>query len=229
VAAHVLPAWRRRGVGGALLDAVDSFVQPEATAISPWSKLAEDSEAASFCVAIGFTVHHRVLNFAAIAPELEIALAAYRSRLDRAGWIPPGASVVELAAAPAAEVAHLVAREFGSSPATMLARINGRGARPFEPVLSVVLLLDGAVAGAQMVSIADDGVAEVEANVVMPTLRRGWANLLLTHEGTRKSAAAGTQRFRFFCDERVIDTVNLARRCGAELIRTDLALIRPCA
>jgi hypothetical protein len=30
-------------------------------------------------------------------------------------------------------------------------------------------------------------------------------------EVTRKSAAAGTQRFRFFCDEGVIDTVNLAR------------------
>jgi hypothetical protein len=30
-------------------------------------------------------------------------------------------------------------------------------------------------------------------------------------EGTRKSAAAGTQHFRFFCDECVIDTVNLAR------------------
>ena len=78
----------------------------------------------------------------------------------------------------------------------MLARINGRGARPFEPVLSVVLLLDGAVAGAQMVSIAEDGVPEVEANVVMPTLRRGWANLLLTHESRRRRADGIDRRGR---------------------------------
>jgi hypothetical protein len=170
-----------------------------------------------------------VFHFAGEASELVTALSAYRSKLDRAGWIPAGATIVPLVDAPAAEVAHLVCREFGSSPAAALARIAGRTGRPFDPLLSVVLLLDGVVMGAQMVSIASDGVLEAEANVVTPTLRRGWANLLLTHEGTRRSAAAGTGRFRFFCDDRVIDTVNLARRCGAELTRTELAMIRPVA
>lgn len=209
-----------------MVDAVAAVVRNEASAISPWSKLSENG-AAAFCLATGFIVHHRVLNFAAVAAELEVALAEYRARLDRAGWIPAGARVVALADAPAAEVAHLVCREFGSSPAAILARITGHGSTPFEPRLSVVLLFEGAVAGAQMVSIAADGIPEVEANVVTPTLRRGWANLLLTHEGTRRSAAVGAQCFRFFCDDRVIDTVNLARRCGAELTRTDLAMVRP--
>jgi hypothetical protein len=89
-----------------------------------------------------------------------------------------------------------------------------------------VLLLDGTVVGAQLVSIAADGIPEVEANVVIPTLRRGWANLLLTHEGTRTGVRHGSARFRFFCDDRVIDTINLARRSGATRTATDLVLRR---
>jgi GNAT superfamily N-acetyltransferase len=226
VMVHVLADKRRGGVGRALLNATEAAVRGEAPALQPWSPLTEGSEAASFCLANGFTLHHRMLHFAAEAAALEAMLATYRAKLDRAGWIPPGARVVALHAAPAPEVAQLVSREFHLDPAAFLARLRGAAGRPFDAERSVVLLLDGKVVGAQMASLGADGIPDIEANVVIPTLRRGWANLLLNHESARVGLAKGSRRFRFFCDERVIDTVNFARRGGAERTRTALVLMR---
>ena len=226
VSVHVVPDARRQGLGRALLDAIAALVRGEAMSLQPWSVLREDSAAAAFCLATGFTVHHRVLHFLGEASEMEAMLASYREKLDRAGWIPPGARVVKLPEAPPAEVANLVSREFHGNPAALLARLHGVAGTPPVPDRSVVLLLDGVVVGAQLANIAADGILEVDANVVIPNLRRGWANLLLTHEGTRNSVAHGTKAFRFFCDDRVIDTVNLARRSGAERVAVDLVLRR---
>jgi len=229
VAVHVLPAARLRGLGRALLDAVAALARDEAPALQPWTVLREDSAQAAFCLAAGFIVHHRILHFVGEAELMERMLTPYREKLDRSGWIPAGARVVPLREAPLAEVAHLVGREFHNNPGAMLARLHGRAGTPPDPQRSVVLLLDGAVVGVQLVSIAADGIPEVEANVVLPTLRRGWANLLLTQEGTRIGVLHGSRRFRFFCDDRVIDTVNLARRSGAERLATDVVLRRAVA
>nr|WP_294545150.1 GNAT family N-acetyltransferase [uncultured Rhodopila sp.] len=229
VSVHVLPKFRRQGLGRALLDAAAALARGEAAALQPWTALREDSEAAAFCLACGFGVHHRILHFSGEAERMEAMLAAYREKLDRSGWIPAGARVVALPDAPPDEVANLVAREFHNHPERMLARLSCLAGTPPDPQRSVVLLLDGMVVGAQLVSIAVDGVPEVEANVVIPSLRRGWANLLLTHEGTRIGVLRGSRRFRFFCDDRVIDTVNLARRSGAEKVATDVVLRRAVA
>ena len=229
VSVHVLPNFRRQGLGRALLDAAAALARGETAALQPWTVLREDSEAAAFCLASGFCVHHRILHFSGEAERMEAMLAAYREKLDRSGWIPAGARVVALPDAPPGEVANLVAREFHGNPAAMLARLSGVAGTPPDPQRSVVLLLDGAVAGAQLVCIGADGVPEVEANVVIPSLRRGWANLLLTHEGTRIGILHGSRRFRFFCDDRVIDTVNLARRSGADKVATDVLLRRAVA
>jgi GNAT superfamily N-acetyltransferase len=226
VSVHVLPAYRGQGLGRALLDAAAALVADETPALQPWTVLREGSEAAAFCLANGFRVHHHILHFSGEAERMEAMLAAYREKLDRSGWIPAGARVVALPDAPPAEVANLVAREFHGNPAAMPARLSGRAGTPPNTQRSVVLLLDGVVVGAQLVCIAADGVPEVEANVVIPSLRRGWANLLLTHEGTRVGVLHGSRRFRFFCDDRVLDTVNLARRSGAEKVATDVVLRR---
>jgi GNAT superfamily N-acetyltransferase len=227
VSVHVLPRYRRQGLGRALLDAAAALVRGQALALQPWKALREDSETAAFCLACGFAVHHRFLHFLAEADKMETMLATYREKLDRAGRIPPGARVVPLSEAPAAEVANLLSREFHNDPERTRARLEGRTANPPDPGLSAVLLLDGVVAGAQLVRIADDGVPELETNVIIPSLRRGWANvLLLTHDGTRPGARHDARYFRFFCDERVTDTVKLARRSGAQRTAIDVVLRR---
>lgn len=227
VAAHVIPPWRRHGVGRALIEAAAKLADGAASALQPWTVAAEGSDTAAFCLAVGFTIHHRVLHFES---EVEAGLpmmAAYREKLERAGWIPADARVVPLHAAPAGDVARLVCGVFHASLAAMLARLRGETETPFEPERSVVLLLGGRVVGAQMVAIASDGIPTVEAHVVSPRLRRGWANALLLHEAARIGFAKGSRRYRFVCDERTTDTVSMALRTGPTLTRTDLALIRP--
>ena len=229
IAVQVVPPWRRRGVGRALIDAAAASVRGEATGLQPWNALADDSEAVGFFLACGFAVHHRVLHFVGDAAAVEALLARHRAWLTERGRIPRNARLVGLQDAPFRELAQLLAREFHNSPAQVLARLHGEAAPPFDAARSVVLLLDGAVVGAQIWTIGDDGVPQVEVNVVNPTLRHGWANVLLTHEGVRAGVAMGTREFRFFCHERVIDTVNIARRSGAKLARTDLVLRRDIA
>ncbi len=224
---HVIPPARRRGVGHALLTAAATLAAHDAPALRPWSILPENGPEAAFCRATGFIPHHRVLHFMGDAPRMEAMLASYREKLDRAGWIPAGARVVTLADAPLVEVATLVAREFHNQLETTIARLEGKENSTLVPDLCVVLMLDGAVAGTQLLGLGRDGLPEVEVNVVVPALRRGWANLMLTHEGTRNSVRHGVGPFHFFCDERVIDTVKLARRSGAEQTGEDLALWRP--
>jgi len=227
VAVHVRPEWRGQGIGRSLVEAAAGFAAAEVPALQPWGLLDEASEEAAFCLATGFIVHHRMLHFEGEAEAMEAMLARYRERFDESGYVPAGARIVSLPEAPAEAVANLVAREFHNSPALMQARFQGRLGRAPDPDRSVVLLLDGVVMGAQLVTLGDDAVPEVEANVVHPSLRRGWANLLLTHEGTRAGVLHGSRRFRFYCDDRVIDTVNLARRSGASRTRVQLALRRP--
>ncbi len=229
IAVEVVPPWRRRGVGHALIDAAAASVRGETTGLQPWNALEDDSEAVGFFLACGFYVHHRVLHFIGDATSVEALLARHRTWLTERGRIPANARLVGLRDAPHPELAHLLAREFHNSPAQVLARLHGESAPPFDAERSVVLLVDGAVMGAQIWTNGDDGVPQVEVNVVSPTLRHGWANVLLTHEGVRIGVTKGTHAFRFFCHERVIDTVNIARRSGAKLARTDVVLRRDIA
>ncbi len=224
VAVHVLPQHRRQGIGRTLIDAAAAFASADAPALQPFTAPREGSPEAAFCLGAGFALDHRILHFAGEAEAMEAMLGSYRQKLDAAGYIPAGARVIALAEAPLAEVATLIAQEFRGNPVQVLARLQGRTGSTPDAKRSVVLLLDGRVIGAQLVTIAADGLPEVEANAVHPDWRRGWANLLLTHEGTRAGVRHGSRRFRFFCDERVIDTVKLARRSGAAQTHAHLAL-----
>lgn len=227
VAIHVIPPWRRHGVGRALIDSVTKLADGEAPALQPWTVLQEGSDAAAFCLAVGFTVDHRVLHFES---EVEIGLpiiASYHEKLRHAGRIPTDSCVVPLHAAPAGDVARLISVAFHASPTVMLARLRGETDTPFEPKRSVVLLLGGRVVGAHMVTIASDGIPTIEAHVVSQRLRGGWANALLLHEAARIAFEQGSGRYRFVCDERTTAVVGMARRIAPEPARKDLALIRP--
>ncbi len=227
VAIHVIAPWRHHGVGRALIDSMAKLAGGEAPALQPWTVLQEGSEAAAFCLAVGFTIDHHVLHFES---EVEIGLrlmASYHEKLQRAGWILTDASIVALHAAPAGEVARLISTAFHASPTMMLARLRGETGTPFEPNRSVVLLLGGRVVGAHMVTIADDGIPTIEAHVVSLRLRGGLANALLLHEAARIAFEKGSGRYRFVCDERTTTVVGMARRIAPGPVRKDLALIRP--
>ncbi len=57
--------------------------------------------------------------------------------------------------------------------------------------------------------------------VVDPSLRGGWANILLLEGLTFRARAAGATRRRFFADVKVTNTIRLARRAQAREILTE--------
>ncbi len=221
---HVEPEARRCGLGRALLRAASDACRGETLNFHGWDALDEESPGAHFALANGFRTLKRTLHFEAGGAELHGVIASIRDRLQARGRVPVDAGVVSLASVSPEPVARLVSGTFGSRYETCLG--NMRGGSGYDRENSVVLVHRGEVAGALLYRWGD-GVPEVDVNVVAPSLRGGWANVLLLERATRNGLAAGATRFRFRCEERVRDTMNLAQRMGAALARTTLEVCVP--
>jgi hypothetical protein len=148
------------------------------------------------------------------------------SRVQRRSRMPPDARIAPLASVPHARVARLVTEAFGSRYDAVLAATQGRGAGGYDREKSVVLLVRDQVCGALLYRW-DDDCPDIEVNVVAPAFRGGWANIALLHAATRNGLDGGARRFRFKCEDAVIDSVNLARRAGAKLLRTTIEFCLP--
>lgn len=225
VKVHVVPAWRRRGVGLALLDAVAEATTGETSHLRAWTLVGEHDAAQRFLSRAAFVVRHRFHGFETDGVAFAATIGKLRDRLAKAGRIPGGMAVVAPAAAPRGELVGLVARSLDAVPASVAARIAGEGPSGYDDALSVVLVLHGAVAGA-MLSTRDGSVARIEVSAVAPALRRGWANVVLLDETVRRGIAGGIRSFRFFCDEHTRDTMNLARRSGARPLGVGVTMER---
>jgi len=225
VQVHVVPAWRRRGVGRALVDAAAAAAAGETARLRAWTLLAEDSPAERFLLATGFAAARRFHGFDT-GFEFAAHVARVRAYLERSGRIPDGVAVVAPSAAPRAELVALVAANLHAVPAAVAARVAADGPSGYDDTLSVVLMHDGRVAGATL-SSRDGAVGRIEVNVVAPALRGGWANIILLDETARRGIAGGIERFRFFSDETTRDTMNLGRRTGARFLGVGLVMERP--
>lgn len=223
---HVLPAWRRQGLGRALvarlLDqargwAVDALQTP--------GSLAPDEPAAAFLAAIGarrgVPTHHYLAR-------TEATLAAYQRReqaLQSRGRIPPGFSAVPLHQVPLDAAASLLAWQFGGGSDAARAGLEQHLQDPLARALSFAVW-DGAMLAALLLGTAQpagqaSGAAlegRVDHWVAEPSLRQGWAALLALTAHLRALQGLGIAQGRFSCSERATATVNVARRSGATLV-----------
>jgi GNAT superfamily N-acetyltransferase len=211
---HVVRSARRHGVGRALVEAACRFVDGETERLRAWSLVVEGSPAADFSAATGFTVTQRFLGFETDGVKLVEVTGAIQRRLERAGKIPATARLVSLSEAPRGEIIQLVLNEVAVVPATLAARIGAQDGGGYDNDLSTVLMVDGKVGAAALMTRNGD-IVRLEVTVVAPALRHGWANALLLGEATRRGIASGAKRCRFFCDEHVRETINAARRIAA--------------
>ena len=221
---HVVPSWRRRGVGRALIEAAVARCRaPRLRALQP---VPAESDAAAFLSASGFGEFDLILYFETDGAAFLADMQSIKQRLQRTGRVPGGASVVRLRDAPPQPVADLVSRHFPRSPAQIMARLDPSSPAAYDLHNSVALLLDGAVRGA-LIYNWNGGLPIIEIRVVDQALRGGWANVLLLEQATRHGIECGATRFQFFADTHVTDTMALARRAGAVLIKTERHFWRP--
>jgi GNAT superfamily N-acetyltransferase len=209
---NVLAAWRRGGIGRALMAEARRSAEGETPALRAWHPVSKDSPADAFLQACGFACTRHLLVFDTDLARNSAALSARLARARRR--MPATLSLWPLAEAPPSAVAALVAGEFSVSPHEALAKLAPDHPDPYAPHLSQVLMADGAVAGAILGRRYGD-VIEIDINVVVPDLRGGVANLMLLEAIGRLSGEAGVGRFRFSCEAHVRDTLNLGERSNA--------------
>ena len=109
-----------------------------------------------------------------------------------------------------------MSRELNSSPVGNFHDILRR--RGDSADRSLYVRLDGVIVAAMLVRI-HDGVAVVDARVVANRWRNNWPNAVMLEKALGRAKDEAWAHAKFFCDESVTDTINLARRGGEE---TDL-------
>ena len=187
----------------------------------------EDSAAHHFASSLGFHQLGKQLVFKADASRFLTESSRIVERLRVRRRIPPGADIRQLTAELIPDVARLLRSELQTIAPDierqMTASLDENPAiSPVDRDRSRVLLMAGKVAGALLSRRLPDGHSSaIVCNVIAPQLRRGWANAVLLESTTRVGVEDGCPQFQFDCAHTHRDTIGLARRCEAELIRTE--------
>lgn len=212
---HVLPRWRRRGLGRSLVERLVAQARGwQVDSLQTPGSHAADEPAAAFMRALGarpgVTMHH-------FLGETGPTLAAYESReqtLRRRGRIPPGFAQVPLHEVPADASASLLAWQVGGGLAAARDTLARRLQHPQARALSFAVW-DGAMLAALLLGSAEQGVGQVDHWVAEPSLRHGWPALLALTAYLRALRDLGIATGHYSCSERATATMNVARHTGA--------------
>jgi GNAT superfamily N-acetyltransferase len=224
---HVLPDRRRRGIGSAIARALIRHAEGEADSLWSARSLPHASPAASFAASNGFAEAGRQFVFKADAATFLNHIVRIVNHLKKRRRVPETSQTVVLSEELIDPVATLLVAELNTVPrdiAVLMARSlrSDPAIAPVDCIRSRVLLLDGKARGALLSRRQAGGCdSTILCNVVAPNLRRSWANAVLLESTTRAGIEDGCRHFQFDCAETSRDTIGLAKRCEAQLLRTE--------
>jgi len=208
---HVQAEWRRRGVGAALMRAAVALTAGETSCLRAARPLRLGDPAEAFLRAQGFMARHDILHFETDSRRFLAMVGRTLVALGCHGRVPKAARIVALADAPHDAVARLVEAETGTSREIVRAAITGGH---YDLQGSVALMLGDRTVGALLYAWQGK-MPVIDIRVVAPAQRGAWANVMLLHAATQNGLDAGSERFRFFCRDDVLDTLKLAAKCAA--------------
>lgn len=232
VSVHVIPPMRRRGIMTALLHAAVASerrrglgIEPDGRAgtiaLAAWSLVAPGSTAEQVWKSLGFTNHVTLAEHEVSLAEAEARLGPLHEQMTQAGWIPEDAQVLPLAQTTPTQQEQLIALHLahlgGNAQQLREQLIARRGGGGFDRDLSMVLLRGGRAVGFTLGGMLPDGACSIDANVLEPAHRLGWANLLLKLTAARVLRARGVERVRFQSCDFHTDTRKTTRMLGGDL------------
>ena len=227
VVLHVIELCRRKGLGRLLLGCVERSVSAAgAQAIYGAARVEQGSEAMQAWERFGFTGFETVETQRLPLDQFEPRLAPLVDRMRSQGRIPDGARIIPLYEANKANVLTLHLDNLGGDRADLYRKLSGRGAAAFHPRYSRVLLVDGKVMGCILAHRQDRDTAVVDADIVSPLFRGGWANVWLKLEATRGALRLGIKNFEFTSFDHYVDTRSFTKKMGGSTIRTSVLMFK---
>ncbi|MEX0777945.1 MAG: GNAT family N-acetyltransferase [Phycisphaeraceae bacterium] len=222
-AIRVVEPMRRRGIGTALLAAAAAEARArQMEALYAPTPIQIGSEAAVMWTHMGFTAS-QTENLYSIDPGTMIRrLAPAYERMRTRGWVPADARVIPLCQAPPQPVADLHVRFLGGSPPWVLGRIHGTGQDAFHSTASLVLMVGPSVGGALLCRRLEPTVSTIDAVVIAPALRMGWANTMLKLHAAQNAQRDGIAELHFVAYQTHQDTRRMAMDSGARLVKTSV-------
>jgi hypothetical protein len=159
--------------------------------------------------------------------QFEPRLAPLCERLREQRRIPESAQIVPLYEVDLAAVAQLHVAQLGGDTPTLMRRLRGEGPDAFSAQYSRVLLIDGKVSGFILGHRTSREVIHVDANVLEPAVRGGWANIWLKLEATRGAMSIGIKTFEFTTFDHYTDTRSFTAKLQGTTTRTMVLMHRP--
>jgi len=218
---RVIVPFRGRAVGRALMARVVAESQRHGiSALHAWEWVEPEGEAARGWGAMGFLPWRRRVEFEVDLAHADATLSPLYAKMVEAGWVPDSARIVSLGEADVEEVARLHTTYLGGTRRLLMPLLKGLGRERFDPKYSRVLLVGGRVMGFTLGRLLPEGVCEIDANVLDPAVRMGWANLWLKLEAARMLLADGVHTIRYYTLEKHTDTRRISGQLGAKVVRT---------
>ena len=227
VAIHVIPPCRRCGVGGALLEELEQLARRRgAKALYAAQRVELDSAEMESWQWLGFSICETVEEHELPVANFDPALGPLLERMERQGRIPAEARMIPLYAADAAGVVQLHLDNLGGDADDLLKRIRGQAPNSFHPDFSRVIAIDDRIVAAVLARRIAERAIMVDAIVVAPEARGGWANLWLKLEATRRVIPHGVTHLYFTTFDRYTDTRRLVRKLGGRTTRAMALMYR---
>jgi hypothetical protein len=229
IAMHVIEPCRRQSVGARLLAQIMGAAQKGgAKALYGAQRVDEFSDDFRAWTWLGFQPCETVQEHVLPVRDIAARLVPLVERMKAAGRIPTDARVLPLYQTDWASVMQLHLDHMGGDRNELSRKLRGLGTGAFLPRQSKVLLIDGKVKGCLLASRVSKETIAVDANIVEPSLRGGWANAWLKLEAFQ-GAPPGVDQFSFTSFDHYTDTRSFTRKLGGRIVRTTALMYRPIA
>jgi len=226
---EVIQPCQGRGIEAALIQAVEEVAcrTLAANALYIANRVDSDTHEIRKWRSLGFeavdTVEEHVLPIDQFEPRLGILVERMRAR----GRIPARAEVIPLYRANAPAVLQLHLAHMGGDRAELYRKLRGKGVGAFHPRYSRVLLVNDAVKGCVLAHRESKHAARVDAVIVDPALRGGWANAWMKLEASRRALLLGIKEFTFTTFSHYADTRSFTNKLGGVTVRKSALMMRP--
>lgn len=229
IAVHVIAPCRLHGVGASLLLHLERAAQlRSAEAFYGAQRVNHGSHEMRGWEGLGFKVCETVEEHSLRLDQIESELGPLVDRMRARGRIPPSARIIPLYRADLVAVLRLHLDCLGGNHEELSLKLRGEGPAAYLQRHSRVLVVDDQVKGCLLAHRTEKEVVTVDANIVEPALRGGWANAWLKLE-TCRGAPAGVREIRFTTFDHYTDTRSFTRKLRGTTTRRTVLMFRPIA